>query len=274
MKKNIIMKLFTVILMISFLTGCARPVTVKVNDGPTAAADKETGKDSGEVIDVSNDLPDTGTVIRGITVNKINFEVVDVSTLSEQLQNEIEALKQQRGYEFWLQEDGSYYILISSGEKSTGGYGIEVNSIEDNEGRTIIAVTETAPGADEMTAQMITYPFVVIKASGITDNFMINDQNQNEYSRITADAAQVSDQTMLRIDENAVDYSQPILGTYQGLVDNHSIEVLVGDKYMVFSADDIAKYVEGFNTGDDVKIIASISPSDQIVLESIERLQK
>jgi hypothetical protein len=273
MKKNIIMKLFTVILMISFLTGCARPISVKVNDSPTAA-DNETGKDSGEVVDVSNDLPDTGTVVRGITVNKINFEVVDVSTLSEQLQNEIEALKQQRGYEFWLQEDGSYYILISSGEKSTGGYGIEVNSIEDNEGRTVIAVTETAPGADEMTAQIITYPFVVVKASGITENFMISDQHQNEYSRITADAAQVSDQTMLRIDENAVDYSQPILGTYQGLVDNHSIEVLVGDKYMVFSADDIAKYVEGFNTGDDVKIIASISPSDQIVLESIERLQK
>lgn len=221
MRKNIMTKILVIMMVVSLLSGCAVPnVAVNIPDKKSAKTDNRPVEDKleedikeeekqdenkpeeyvDEIADTDSDTGSTAdgeadTVIsdpikdepvnQGITVNKIEFEGMDISTLTEQFRNDIDSLKLQRGYEFWLQDDGSYLILISAGEKLTGGYGIEVGSVEDNEGRTIITVTETEPDPDSMNAMVITYPCVVIKASGITDQFMITDQNQVEYVRLS-----------------------------------------------------------------------------------------
>jgi hypothetical protein len=78
---------------------------------------------------------------------------------------------------------------------------------------------------------------------------------------------------MLAGDENPLDLSAPIQGVYQGQIDNHSIEVLVGDLYVVLNADDIGQYLKGLEKDDPVEFTASVSPSDQLMLESIVEIK-
>lgn len=278
MRYNIFIKIFMAIFVIALITGCSNKGenVDQIQDSPKI---EDTEKDK----DVSDDVNDEGTNEepgnQGITVNLIDFEVIDVSTLSEELRNDMEILKLQKGYQFWKQEDGSFLIFISAGEKNTGGYGIEVESIEDNEGKTIILVKETEPAEGDMTIQVITYPFVVVKASGITDQFMIRDQNQYEYTIINLDEISVEDSddlaggTMLRVEDGGIDYSQPVTGVYVGQIDNNSIEVLVEDTNLAFFAIDITQYLKGIEEGDKIEITAEISPSDQIIVKNISKVK-
>lgn len=276
MKKKIIIKVLTVAATIAMLSGCSPSGTVittpdKAQEVDTINDTDEEKDDSAVVVkDETNQTP-----VQGITVNQIDFEVMDPTTLSEQMIADIEALKVQKGYEFWQQEDGSFIILISSGEKNTGGYAIEVKSIEDNEGMTVISVVETEPEGD-MNAQVISYPYVVVKASGITDRFSVLDQNRNEFSRLSLDATVPAgseegglNDTVLRVDP---EYLKPVVGIYQGLMDNHTIEVLIGEVATSYTADDMAEIVKGIEKGDKVEITTTVSPSDQILVESIKKV--
>ncbi len=286
MKKNMIAKVMVVIMMMVLLAGCqSSGAVLKSPDGqkdPIGKDDsnaviedtKEADQDAKEEEEAAKEEGGLQPVNQGITVNQIPFEVIDVLTLSEQMMNDIEALKVQYGYEFWQQEDNSFLILISSGEKMTGGYGLEVEAIEDNEGKTYIYIKETDPEGD-MNLQAITYPFVVIKAAGITDQFVILNQDQNELPRMEAveqpadEAGGVFD-TVLRLSE---DFENPVIGIYQGQIDSHSIEVLVGEEYLTFSADDIGQFLKGIKIGDKVEITRTISPSDQVLVESITKVK-
>lgn len=209
----------------------------------------------------------------------VNHEVVNINSIDDQLSNDIEQLKQTRGYEYWVQEDGSYLILISAGEKPTGGYEIEVKSVEDNEGQTIINVMEIEPGANDVVTLAITYPFTVIKVSGVTDQFSIYDQKQSEYQRIGLGNIQEGDSsaaggTMLNADENPIDFSQPIIGVYQGRIDNNSIEIAVGEMPVALFSYELDQYLEGIEEGDTIEVTVSVSPSDQLIVEEIIKLEQ
>ncbi len=240
MIKRIINLLLIVALVITFVAGCSKAeqailLTEGLPKADEVSKDNDTEdedivlEDEVTVIDDGNQ--NQGTVNQGITVNQIQFSTVDFGTLSEQIVSEIEVLKLQRGYSYWLQEDGSYLIFISAGEKTTGGYEIEVVSMEDNEGKTIISVKETTADGD-MAIQVMTYPYVLVQASQITDQFIVHDQNQEEYSRITFDDIEMCNgikdlnQTVLRVDQSIIDYSKPVVAIYKGLIDNHTIEYL------------------------------------------------
>lgn len=296
-RKKIISTLLIALLISGTLSGCSKPaVLINRNEDKTGIEqegnnpeeqnlikDQETEIDEKDVTDeagiivVGDKKPAQDSVNQGITVNQIKYEVVDVSNLPEQLAEEIETLKLSQGYAYWLQEDGSYYILISAGEKSTGGYDIKVEAIEDNEGKTIISVIESE-STDDMVAQVISYPVVIVKAAGITDQFIVRDQNQKEYSLLTleADAASggnAAGQTTLRLSDSAIDYSKPFTGIYQGLVDARTFEVLVGDTHTFFSSDNISQYLEGIGLGDAVELVVELSPSDQLILKSVTKVQ-
>ena len=288
MKRSIFAKLMVIIFTIVLLTGCQTTgAVIKSSDGQKdTAGTVESDIEKEDVVDPDKDATGDGSeagkaeggilpINQGITVNKIKFEVIDSMTLSEQMISEMEALKLRKGYAFWQQEDGSFLVLISAGEKMTGGYGIEVEAVEDNEGKTYIYVIETAPAEGDMNLQALTYPFFVIKVAGITDQFIILDQDQNEYSLITAEDPAESENsglfdTVLRLSE---DFNNPVIGIYQGQIDSHSIEVLVGEEYMAFSADEIDRFLKGIEVGDKVEITRSISPSDQVTVESITKVK-
>lgn len=109
----------------------------------------------------------------GITVNTITFTQLKDAQIPESIQKAIEQHKQKRGYEFFLDGNGYKTLVVYSGEKTSGGYGIEVKSIEDNEGITNVVVEETEPPKGAMTITVMSYPYTVVKFTGTTDNFHV-----------------------------------------------------------------------------------------------------
>ena len=68
-----------------------------------------------------------------------------------------------RGYYVEQRADGKTVVTISSGEKPTGGYDIEVTSVNiDNSDDVSISVTESNPPSNMFTTQSLTYPAVQV----------------------------------------------------------------------------------------------------------------
>lgn len=118
------------------------------------------------------------------TIHSKEFKIVKLDDITAAQLNNFGKLKEDKGYIYW-QENGSFYFVIFAGEKSTGGYQIDVKSIEDNEGKTNILIDIIAP--QDMATQMISYPFIVIKTTGITNNFNIKDTKGQVYNQLSQD---------------------------------------------------------------------------------------
>lgn len=97
-----------------------------------------------------------GTEVTGYEV------ITDLSTLPQEvqetalsLQGKVGAVTQRSG------EDK--YLILTAGERYTGGYAIEVTNVAETAGRTEVTVSLTAPGPDEIPLQAITYPQTVVR---------------------------------------------------------------------------------------------------------------
>ncbi|SEA31179.1 PrcB C-terminal [Flavobacterium gillisiae] len=71
----------------------------------------------------------------------------------KQLKNKITSIDVQR----------SNFVILNMGEKSTGGYSVAVESVQETEKNIIINVKESSPEPDAMVTQGVTYPFCVVK---------------------------------------------------------------------------------------------------------------
>lgn len=55
------------------------------------------------------------------------------------------------------------FVILNMGEKTSGGYKIGVESVEETTKNIIITVKETAPEPNAMALQVITYPYCIVK---------------------------------------------------------------------------------------------------------------
>ena len=51
------------------------------------------------------------------------------------------------------------YILVTYGEKPTGGFEVEITGIAEEEDKIVVTVEFTEPGKDDMVTQALTYPY-------------------------------------------------------------------------------------------------------------------
>jgi hypothetical protein len=94
--------------------------------------------------------------------NSIDFEVVDPYLEEAELADWYEEFMQKKGIHRLDQGDFTY-ILVSDGEKTSGGYVLEIKAVSaDNETLKVDAVL-TSPGPDDMTITVITYPAALIR---------------------------------------------------------------------------------------------------------------
>jgi PrcB C-terminal len=56
-------------------------------------------------------------------------------------------------------------LAVSSGEKATGGYGIEIAKIEALQPKRVLLITlvDSKPPADAITTQALTQPYHIVK---------------------------------------------------------------------------------------------------------------
>jgi hypothetical protein len=126
--------------------------------------------------------------IQNIVNNKINFEVVADKDAPKDLLAMISKSKENKGFIFTIDDATGYiYIAVLSGTKRTGGHSIEVTGIDDNEGKTNVFVKEIAPSKDLFLTQVITYPYTIVKAKGITPNITVINTQEQYFKDLTND---------------------------------------------------------------------------------------
>ena len=204
---------------------------------------------------VSNSPQPTANLPQGITVNIIDFKEVTQNDLTPEKVEIINNLRTLRGYYFWKEDNGGYTLFIGMGEKPTGGYKIDVISVEDNEGKTNILVDETVPKADDMVSQALTYPYVVVEMKGITDQFNITNTDKEDYKLLSIDDLKV----------------YTVEGIFQGQIDNNSIEIKIDDSFMVLRNPDITSMITSFQKDDLVLITYRVAENGQNIMECIKK---
>lgn len=55
------------------------------------------------------------------------------------------------------------FIILNLGEKTSGGYTIGIDKVEEKADKIIVTVKETGPAAGEMATSMISYPYAIVK---------------------------------------------------------------------------------------------------------------
>lgn len=121
---------------------------------------------------------------KGITTNNMLYTVItDVTTLPTAYNDNVNDLKSNRGY--YYSSDGKGYLFsIFSGEKSTGGYGINVVSVQDVEGITTITVAETEPPKGGIVNMMVTYPTVTIALDHVNERTKVINTDGEELNHL------------------------------------------------------------------------------------------
>jgi hypothetical protein len=150
-------------------------------------------------------------------LGNLDYESVDVNTITDNylISWYQENYKEEGVYSF--DTDEYKYILLAAGEKPTGGYSIEITSIEGTEESIVVNGKVNVPEKDEMVITAITYPNVLV--------------------RIESDSRPVSlgdfDNKRAQLDNNQKDVKEG-KGIYVGQIDNNSIEIEVEGKPTAF----------------------------------------
>ncbi len=90
-----------------------------------------------------------------------NDEGVEV-ILPDQLPAEVEEWIEDSRQEFAGQTyelEGVLYLLVTYGERPTGGYDVEITDIAVQDDKVVVTADFTEPAEDEMVTQALTYPY-------------------------------------------------------------------------------------------------------------------
>lgn len=81
--------------------------------------------------------------------------------------------------------DMPYSLVISSGEKNTGGYGIKITDVKiDDNNHMVVTVEETSPAEDAVVIQALTYPSVKIRMSAIPESIDVYNHEGKKFSYV------------------------------------------------------------------------------------------
>ncbi len=96
-------------------------------------------------------------------------EIADESILPQDLQDAILQYQAEKGYKLFNAKKEEGYVLVTAGEKRTGGYGITIVSVQNVGDTTKIFVEETSPREDDVVMMVITYPYTVVKIAELNE---------------------------------------------------------------------------------------------------------
>jgi len=195
-----------------------------------------------------------------VKIGELNYEIVDTST--ENLPGGLEEWYQDNYKKEGLHTtnlDGSTYLLVSAGEKPTGGYVIEKLVLTGTDQVINVRASLRVPGKDEMVTQALTYPSILVKIQ--------EDNRKFELAELTED---VPEKNEVKKDT----------GTYVGQIDNNSIEVKISGvpeekAAKVFRLEDkVRDNFQRFELETDDQVLFSYFENNdgQLVLTSIEKI--
>lgn len=102
-----------------------------------------------------------GCAQEGVPVEPVNDQEEE-AILPDQLPEEIETWIEDSKDQFAAQTyelEGILYLLVTYGEKPTGGFEVEITNIVVQDEKVEVTVEFTEPGEDDMVTQALTYPY-------------------------------------------------------------------------------------------------------------------
>ena len=63
----------------------------------------------------------------------------------------------------------SNFLVLNMGEKTTGGYSIDINTVIETDKNIVVTIKETSPEPGSMVTQAFTNPFCVVKINSKKD---------------------------------------------------------------------------------------------------------
>ena len=100
---------------------------------------------------------------RGAIVKQISYESIAYSELPVEIQAIVDTAKFNSTAQVIKGKADTQYALICLGQRNTGGYEIEIASVEEVDGEALVIYQEKRPAPGQMVIQVITYPWQVIQ---------------------------------------------------------------------------------------------------------------
>lgn len=123
-------------------------------------------------------LPGCGLILKegGVVSDKLSFHMIKIKSTSDTMQEWIrknQTTKQNKVFH----ESGKTYVVILLGQKTTGGYNVEIEQIRRAETKTgkninIVSYSVTEPEKGSINIQVLTYPMAIA---------VLNDDVEGEF---------------------------------------------------------------------------------------------
>lgn len=101
----------------------------------------------------------------------MSYRVIDETDAPPVIQEWLKTNKQIENFTF-VYVEGKSYVVITRGEKKTGGYGIKLDEVNENS-KILIRVEYFDPEPDEIVIQVVTYPYIIIELNYIEKEIIL-----------------------------------------------------------------------------------------------------
>jgi hypothetical protein len=125
--------------------------------GCKSDGDGDTGADAGSDNAPGVVLAEPVTIVESVSGN--SPALPDLGTMLIRTQAEYDALGDKDIYPGKVDFDKHDLVIVALGERNTGGYSIEITSIQLVGGELAVTGQATRPGPDDAVTQAITYPY-------------------------------------------------------------------------------------------------------------------
>lgn len=248
-KKAVIIFLAALMILILIFPGC----------GPGETPEAETPEvETPEAEIPEAEVPDTEDLLE--------YEIVeDLNALPEKVQSAVEGLKEKRGYFFFSEPEFStgndVFLLVSSGEKATGGYGICLESLNASMSNLEVIVEETEPKEKDAVIQVLTYPLLVIKLNGTFESCKVQNTGNDIFEELVYSAENNGSKQLVRK-----------TGMYSGQIDSNFVEIEIDGQAKAFMLPQgLSEILSGLDSGDKVSLCYFENEHGQLIIEEIEK---
>lgn len=88
-------------------------------------------------------------------------------------------------YDTLNQPDAPHFYFIAMGEKNTGGYSINIETVNiDAEGNVEVVIKETSPGVDSILTTAITYPTCMLTLDKLPNSIVVKNTEGKSFKNI------------------------------------------------------------------------------------------
>lgn len=141
-----------------------------------------------------------------------NYEIMNPTQLNDNnIKQWYEDNRKNYGFYEYQQDAQTHYLLIGAGQRTTGGYSLEIKGLTEIDQSIFFKVGLNEPNGEDTVIQALTYPNMLIK---ITANKSFEAEAELTFKR----------ESKIAVEDKRVHYKD-VNGIYTGQIDNNFIEI-------------------------------------------------